>query len=174
MSVDNEKKILIYLPIFLMLSSLMIYLFFSRKISRPDPTKIESKPNIVFMLLDALRKDRLSCYGYMRNTTPFIDEFAENGLLFTNAVSQAPWTSPSVASIFTSQYPTQIGVGAIEDTKGMRNLDLFLPSVLNKKATTLSEILKKAGYKTYHVGTNPYVVDKYRILQGFEKKLINT
>ena len=166
-----KRKILIYLPIFLVLSSLtIIYLFFSRKISRHDRTKDESKPNIVFMLVDALRKDRLSCYGYMRNTTPFIDKFAENGLLFANAISQAPWTSPSMASIFTSKYPTQIGVGAIEVTEGMRNLDLFLPSILKKKATTLSEILKRARYKTYHIGTNPYVVDKFRMLQGFERK----
>ncbi len=165
-----NKKYLIYLLIFLALLILTSYFFFSRKIFQPNLVTAETKPNIVFMLVDALRKDHLSCYGYSRNTTPFIDKCAKNGLLFENVISQAPWTSSSVASIFTAKYPSQIRVGAIEESDGMRNLDRLLPSVLSKKAITLAEILNKAGYKTHNIGTNPYVVDKFRMLQGFRQK----
>jgi len=165
-----RRKILIYLSIFLAILILTIYLFFSRKISQPNRTTEEANPNIVFMLVDALRKDHLSCYGYARNTTQFIDELAKNGLMFENAISQASWTSPSVASIFTSKYPLQIGVGAIEESNGLKNLDRLLPSALNRKAKTLAEILKNGGYKTHNIGTNPYVVDKFRMLQGFRTK----
>jgi arylsulfatase A-like enzyme len=165
-----SKKTLIYLSFFLTLLILALYFLFSRKIFRSALISEETKPNIVFMLVDALRKDHLGCYGYARKTTPFIDELAKNGLLFENAIAQAPWTSSSVASIFTGKYPSQIGVGAIEDSSGMRNLDHSLPSVLRKKTLTLAEVLKKAGYKTHAIGTNPYIVDKFRMLQGYRKK----
>lgn len=128
------------------------------------------RPHIVFLLVDALRKDHLGCYGYERATTPTIDALSQKGLVFENAVSQAPWTSPSMASIFTSRYPSQVGVGALEDESGMRNLDVHLPSVLPKKALTLAERLKKAGYMTVSLVANPYIVDKFGMLQGFRKK----
>jgi len=60
--------------------------------------------NILFILVDTLRADHLSSYGYYRNTSPNIDSFAEDAILFENVRSQAPCTFLSVPSILASKY----------------------------------------------------------------------
>ena len=57
--------------------------------------------NVLLVTLDTLRPDRLGCYGYSNIETPNLDRFAQRGVLFENAVAQAPLTAPSHASIFT-------------------------------------------------------------------------
>src|SRR5215831_10414326 len=65
----------------------------------------QTRPNVILISIDTLRADHLSSYGYYR-PTPHIDEFANDGIRFENAVSQAPWTTASHMSVFTSLYPT--------------------------------------------------------------------
>ena len=55
--------------------------------------------NIVLITIDTLRADHLSCYGYYRNTTPFIDELAESAMIFTNVIAPSSWTSPSMETV---------------------------------------------------------------------------
>jgi arylsulfatase A-like enzyme len=70
-----------------------------------------AKPRYVFLVcLDAVRRDHLSCYGYGVKTTPRIDELAAQGVVFEDAITQAPWTTPSVATVLSSQFPCQHGV----------------------------------------------------------------
>ncbi len=57
--------------------------------------------NVVLIIIDTLRADHLSCYGYPRNTSPAIDSLAASGTRWIQAQSQAPWTLPSHASIWT-------------------------------------------------------------------------
>jgi hypothetical protein len=64
------------------------------------------RPNILLYVIDALRPDHLGIYGYKRKTSPHIDALAQKSSFFINAFSQADWTRPSVASIFTSTYPS--------------------------------------------------------------------
>src|SRR5438105_8754850 len=64
-------------------------------------------PNIVVIVADTLRADRLGAYGNTRGLTPFLDELAARGTVFRNAYSTCSWTNPSVASLFTSRYPSQ-------------------------------------------------------------------
>ena len=59
----------------------------------------------VLILLDTVRADHLSCYGYGRPTTPALDALARSGVRFTQVVSQAPWTLPSVASLLAGRQP---------------------------------------------------------------------
>ena len=66
-----------------------------------------NRPNIVLIIMDATRRDHLSCYGYRRNTTPNIDIIAYESTLFQNAFSNAPWTVPSHASLFTGLFPSE-------------------------------------------------------------------
>ncbi len=66
-----------------------------------------SGPNVIIILSDALRSDHLGCYGYERDTSPYIDAFAKDATVFKNAFAQSPSTKPSVTSLFTSKYPTQ-------------------------------------------------------------------
>ncbi|MCK4556051.1 MAG: sulfatase-like hydrolase/transferase, partial [Candidatus Aminicenantes bacterium] len=61
-----------------------------------------SRPNVLLLVCDTLRADHLGCYGYNRPTSPFMDQFAAEALLFENAMSNAPWTRPSMGSLFTS------------------------------------------------------------------------
>ena len=96
-----------------------------------------SKPrNLVLISIDTLRPDHLSCYGYVRNTSPIIDALAKQGRVFTNAFTAATITPPSHMSLFTSQYPFEHGVGY----DGV--------SVLPEFTYTLAEVLKMYGYQT--------------------------
>jgi arylsulfatase A-like enzyme len=64
----------------------------------------------VVVVIDTLRADRLGVYGNSRGLTPFLDALAQRGTLFRHAYATSSWTSPSVASIFTSRYPLQHSV----------------------------------------------------------------
>ncbi len=96
---------------------------------------LSNEPNIILITIDTLRADNLPCYGYDRNTTPFICDFAREGILFENSFVQIPLTGPSHASILSSRYP---------DSHGL----LKHESILNKNVTFISQILKKENYTT--------------------------
>jgi choline-sulfatase len=92
--------------------------------------------NVVVITIDTLRADHLHCYGYEKIETPVLDQLARRGVLFENAVAQAPLTPPSHASIFTGQYPT---VHHVRNTGGF-----ILPS----SARPLARILQEQGWDT--------------------------
>jgi len=116
-----------------------------------------TKPNIVLIVLDTLRADRMSCYGYERQTTPFVDAFAEDATLFERAVVPGQWTVPSHASLFTGEYPTTHMTTQIYDT-------------LSEDMVTLAELLSGGGYKTVGFCNNPLlgVVDN-ELDRGFDE-----
>jgi len=66
--------------------------------------------NVVFILVDSLRADRLSLYGYERQTTPVIDDLANHGIVFERVIAQSSWTKTSMASLWTGTYPAAHGV----------------------------------------------------------------
>lgn len=104
----------------------------------------QSKPNIVLIVLDTHRVDRLGCYGYSRNTSPNLDAFASRSTLFTKAISPAQWTIPSHASMFSGVYP------AVHRT-------IQANDALGKQFRTLAEHLGEAGYQTAGYCNNPLV-----------------
>jgi arylsulfatase A-like enzyme len=91
-------------------------------------------PNVLLIVLDAVRSSNLSAYGYPRPTTPALEAFARRGVRFTHAISPAPWTRPAHASIFTGQDPARLSA------------DWFHP--LDDTYPTLAEVLRSAGYAT--------------------------
>ncbi len=95
-----------------------------------------SKPDVLLVVIDTLRADRLGCYGYDRGLTPVMDDLAAKGSVFLRASSQAAWTLPSMCSLVSSQYPTR--------QKPIP--DLGRP--------TLAETFQKAGYATIGVVAN--------------------
>ncbi|MFW6070245.1 MAG: sulfatase [bacterium] len=103
-----------------------------------------TKPDIILLVLDTQRADRLGCYGYQRAITPNLDAFAGNAVLFERAVSPAQWTVPSHASLFTGRYPTAHRV-----LQSNQSLSPDLPH--------LAEILRGAGYETVGFCNNPLV-----------------
>ena len=110
---------------------------------------------IIIYLIDALRADHMSCYGYERKTTPNIDGFAKDAVVFENTIAQATWTRPAVTSLFTGTHQTKHNVTG-------RN------SVLAEGTNTLASILKEKGFVTASFNSNGNVDQSYGVLQGYE------
>jgi arylsulfatase A-like enzyme len=111
------------------------------------------KPNIFIYLIDTLRADHLSCYGYFRETTPYIDKFSKSSVLFKNCFANASWTKPAVGSILTGLYPNK---HRAEDRKDK----------LSTEVNMISEILKTRGYTTIYLTPNVNVSDDINFNQG--------
>jgi len=113
-------------------------------------------PNILLIVLDTVRRDRLSAYGNPRETSPELDAFAARATLFERAIAPAQWTTPSHASMFTGLYPSVHRV-----TQGNSKLAESIP--------TLAEILGCAGYHTVAFCNNALVaVLDNGLRRGFE------
>lgn len=67
-------------------------------------------PNVLLVVLDAVRRDHVSCYGYDRETTPVLDDLASRATRYDQAMAAAPWTPPSHAAMFSGKYPSHNGV----------------------------------------------------------------
>jgi hypothetical protein len=120
------------------------------------------KPNVLLITIDTLRADSLSCYGYKEIESLFADSLAANGVLFTRAISQSPWTLPSCASILTSLYPTVHGAQKRES----KNTDSFFD--INKNVVMLPEILKGIGYSTQAFVNNEFILSSFGFSKGFD------
>ncbi len=121
-------------------------------------SELATSKNVVLIVLDTVRTDRLGCYGNQASITPEIDRFAGGAVQFENAFSHAPWTLPSVASIFTSQYPVQHGAGG--------HLDAY--KILNDDAVTIAEVFQRAGVVTGAITNVLFLTKKFGLTQGFD------
>ncbi len=101
-------------------------------------------PDILFLVLDTQRADRLGCYGYDRPITPNLDRFAAQSVVFEQAIAPAQWTIPSHASMFTGYYPTTHQI-----TQSSQRLDPSKPHLV--------DILAQSGYETVGFCNNPLV-----------------
>ena len=133
------------------------------EIAYSEPPR-EAPRNVVFILIDTLRASHLGSYGYGRDTSPFLDSFARENLRFTRAISAAPWTSPSVASIFSAVYPAVHGV-----SPGVPNRRTRTALVFDDRFVTLTETLKSNAYRTYAVVGNPWLTEELGYAQGFDE-----
>lgn len=115
---------------------------------------LEKKPNIVVIIMDTVRYDHLSCYGYERETTPNLTKLCKESRLYLNAYSTSGWTPPSHASLFTGLYPAAHG------TTQENN-------ILPMDVTTMAEALLEKGYDTYAISENPLISMENHFGQGF-------
>jgi arylsulfatase A-like enzyme len=115
-----------------------------------------SEPNVVLIVIDALRPDHLGCYGYRRPTSPVIDELAANGVLFETAIAAAPWTKTSFSSFLTSLYPFQHGVGG-------------WAQIMPDSVVTLPEVLGEHGYNTMAVINMLGITGRFKVLKGIDE-----
>lgn len=112
--------------------------------------------NVVVLLIDTLRASKLAVYNdRTRVKTPAIDEFANQGTVFERSQSPENWTKPSVASVLTSLHPA---------THGTKQDASKLP----RSALMLSEVYKKAGFKTGSFIANGYVSNAFGFDQGWD------
>jgi arylsulfatase A-like enzyme len=110
---------------------------------------------VVLIVVDTLRADHLSHYGYGRDTAAPLDAFRAKSTLFTRAYSTAPWTGPATMSILTGLSPLQ--------HRGTRHGD-----VLSAQVVTLAERLDAAGYTTHGISFNSEVSRQTGYAQGFD------
>jgi len=127
----------------------------------PAPAR---QPNVILITIDTLRADYLGCYGAGAEASPRIDAFASASTRYANAVSVAPWTAPTHASLFTGLHPFEHGVHSFDVDRLARNVH-----VLDRRHTTLAEVLRDEGYATAAVVANTvYLADKFQLDQGFD------
>ncbi|WP_101297046.1 sulfatase [Halegenticoccus soli] len=113
-----------------------------------------SVPNVLLIVLDTARS-RTVLSGLESGLMPAMKRVADEGTVYTNASSVAPWTLPSHASIFTGQYTSDHGTHA--------NSREFTPSV-----SPLAEQLSQRGYRTAGISANPWISPVFGFDRGFE------
>lgn len=122
------------------------------------------QPNVIVILLDTLRADHLGVYGHERDTSPALDQFARENVVYMNAYTAAPWTPPSVASIFTGLYVSSHGMLPPNGREDARQT----LTRLSNKLFTMSELLKAKGYNTAAISPNPWITVDFGYGQGFD------
>ncbi|MCB1043092.1 MAG: sulfatase [Acidobacteria bacterium] len=114
------------------------------------------RPNVLVIVIDTLRADKLGCYGFPLETSPNMDRMAAQGIRFDDVIAPSSWTRPSMGSLFTGIYPRTLGI--------YRELG----DVLGNPFTTLAEYLQGVGYKTFGMTANPNTNRVFNFDQGFE------
>ncbi len=118
------------------------------------------RPNIVVIVWDTCRADRLSAYGHPRPTTPRLEEFSRDAVTFRHAYAPAPWTPPSHASLFTGLLPAHHGLTQREGEEGGR----VRPGI-----PLLAETLAAAGYDTVGFTCNACISTTTGLDRGFRR-----
>lgn len=111
--------------------------------------------NVLFILIDTLRAERLGSYGYSRDTSPTLNYLAHTGLRFDRHLAQSSWTKCSMASLWTGLNPARTGV-------------LKFSHGLPEDATLVAEVFRDAGFRTTGIFRNGWVAPNFGFDQGFE------
>lgn len=126
------------------------------------PPAPEDAPNVVLLIIDTLRADRLGMYGgeaheqLPAGVSPELDALAAGGVRFARAISQSSWTRPSIGSLLTSRHPRTLGI-YVEREEG-----------LDDEFETVAEVLRASGYRTLGFTANPNINTVYNFNQGFD------
>ncbi len=165
----DESKPSIWPLVLMMIAAVGIYLYYSIEITPPaiggrekggvealEALAERDDTNILFILVDTLRSERMGVYGYERDTTPFLNAFASTGILFDRHIAQSSWTKCSMASMWTGMNPLRAGVTKFNDT-------------LSAEIEMPAEILQEAGFKTVGIYRNGWVSGYFGFDQGFDK-----
>jgi arylsulfatase A-like enzyme len=111
--------------------------------------------NVLFVVIDTLRAERLGSYGYVRDTSPVLDRLAASGVRFARHLAQSSWTKASMASLWTGLYPARTGITRFDH-------------VIPDEARMPAEILREAGFQTVGLYRNGWVAPTFGFDQGFE------
>jgi arylsulfatase A-like enzyme len=136
---DSRRRLLLSVPILLGLVLLQATWTVGvdrikrwREEGRPLPP--DGSPNVLLIVLDTVRADHLSLYGYERPTTPNLERLARRGIRFGHARAAAPWTLASHANLFTGRWPHELAIEWMSPLRG--------------DVLTLAEYLGSLGYAT--------------------------
>jgi len=111
--------------------------------------------NVLFLVVDTLRAERLGSYGYHRDTSPVLDRRAHSGVRFARHLAQATWTKASMVSLWTGLYPVGTGVTSYDN-------------VIPDSAQMPAELLREAGFQTIGLWRNGWVSPTFGFDQGFD------
>lgn len=160
---NKLTRIFASLTLFLLLATVCFYIWVNIK-QKAEYNKVSSRNkksnakidlNVVLIISDGLRADHLGCYGYSRNTSPNIDKFTKEAVLFKNCYTTASWTKPAIASMLTSLYPSIHGVTTLAG-----GLSVAIP--------TIADILRDNGYITYGYISNDFLKSDFGFNRGFD------
>jgi arylsulfatase A-like enzyme len=126
------------------------------RVEIPERLAALGQPNLVLIVVDTLRADFTTPYGFEHDTSPELAAWASRGVLFEHVRSQSSWTKMSVASLMTSLWPRSHGIREAKDGLG-------------ESAVTVAEVLQGAGYATYGVQTNGWLHQSFGFHQGFDR-----
>jgi arylsulfatase A-like enzyme len=128
-----------------------------------------STPSVLVLLVDSLRADRLGCYGATPSPTPALDALAKSGVVFEQAIAQAPWTLPAVATLFTGLHPASHGVVGGRWRWGEPDPSVDTSrSVLADSVPTLAALARRAGITTAGFTASGLVSPITGLTRGFE------
>lgn len=117
---------------------------------------LKDKPNIILIMVDALRANRLNCYGYAPRTSPHIDVLAADGIRFETCITQSSWTKPSTATLLTSLYPSS-------------HQAIYKSNMLPDPVVTLAELMTAGGYFALGFANNANITPIFNFDQGFNE-----
>jgi arylsulfatase A-like enzyme len=113
------------------------------------------RPNIVLIVVDTLRADWITPYGFDADVSPEIQRWANRGVVFERTLAQSSWTKVSMASMLTSLWPRSHGIRRATDG-------------LAEAALTLADVLGEAGYRAYAVQSNGWLEQSFGFHHGFD------
>ncbi|MDJ0850258.1 MAG: sulfatase [Myxococcota bacterium] len=116
----------------------------------------DERPNVVLIVIDTLRADRLGAYGFPDDTSPALDAIADRGVRFATVLAPSSWTRTSIGALVTSLHPRTLGI--FHEYR----------DALDDRFVTLAEVLWASGYRTLGATANPNVNTAYRFHQGFD------
>src|SRR5215468_2998905 len=124
---------------------------------RPHPDGVWRPRQVVLITIDTLRADRLGLYGYTQQpTSPNLDAWAHDTVVFDHAMAPAPWTIPSLGALHTGRYPAE--VGSYTNADG-----------IHTDFTTLAELFHDRGYATASFNTHALLIGaRGGFRQGFD------
>jgi arylsulfatase A-like enzyme len=126
-------------------------------------------PPVLLVVLDTVRADRTSTYGYERPTTIQLDALAAAGVVFEDVTASAPWTWPSHASLFTGEAPWVHGAHLVSPDAAAHEVDGLPLAGIRAELPTLAERFARAGYRTVSLAANELLRPELGLVRGFER-----
>ncbi|WP_241547829.1 sulfatase [Leptospira stimsonii] len=113
------------------------------------------RKNVILIVIDALRQDALSSGGSLFPTTPVLDSFSKDSIVFRNTIANGNWTKPSMLSFFTSEVASNLGLGNAWFYTSSQQRKIFY----SKKPLTLPNAFRGQGYFTESIMNNVFLMD---------------
>jgi len=149
----------IWFVILVMVSLATAGIYGTKTVNPPGKPALASQipgTNVILIIVDTLRHDRLSINGYTKHRTPNFDALASDAINFTTCVAQSSWTKPQIATILTSLYASS--------HKAMSKADI-LPDAIE----TIAEVFSQKGYYTIGIADNVNIAEAFNFQQGYDE-----